>query len=383
MFSQAEPIKYKSMRGNRQITMQYSLNKIYSEYANVHQVCQDALAVSDEAGVEAILIGGSLLGMVRDNDFLPWDKDIDFGVYQHQIVRVWELEPALRAAGFECRKHYVGARDSQALQQGLAVLHAITQSLEQLNIDYVLTTGTLLSLFRDGQLNPEIDTLSLLIPPMSAAELVTLGEALGVLDSWYVSSEDEHGKGLTVEQSGWRVNLFNFAFSEGKGRWRDLNCEHWLDADVLAAPEVLQVGELQFFVPAQTEAFLQARYGKTWASPAPVKFSAGRLPAFLQAFKDGVMVDYIIHYQVGDKTYWFEPNANVISTAGFLPTEVRQTTAGPLCFPVQPEIFLQEHYGDWQTPVKSWNGAVDNPTLVPNQQTLSIILKKYPNLNGQ
>ena len=89
------------------------------------------------------------------------------------------------------------------------------------------------------------------------------------------------------------------------------------------------------------------------------------------------MVDYIIHYQIDEKTYWFEPNANVISTAGFLPTEVQPTTAGDLCFPVHPEIFLQEHYGEWQTPVKTWNGAVDNPTLVPNKETLERILTYY------
>lgn len=365
------------MYGNYQIIMNYTLNKIYSEFANVHQVCRDALMVSDQADIVAILIGGSLLGMVRDKDFLPWDKDVDFGVYQDQVEAVWALEPSLRAAGFECRKHYVGIRDDEALQAGITLLADITGHLARQGISYILATGTLLSLFRDGRLNPEIDTLTLLIPPLSETQLVELGNSLNQTDSWYVSGDAGEGKGLTIEKSGWRLNLFNFHYADGKGHWRDLNCEHWLDADILSNPKVLTVGAYTFYIPAQTEAFLQARYGNNWSTAPAQKFSRGRLPAFLQAFKDGVMVDYIIHYQLGEHTYWFEPNANVISTAGFLPTEIRQTTAGSLCFPVQPEIFLQEHYGDWQTPVKRWNGAVDNPTLVPNDDTMALILDYY------
>ncbi|WP_339350120.1 LicD family protein [uncultured Alteromonas sp.] len=357
--------------------MNYSLNKIYSQFANVHQVCKDALVVSEEANIDTILIGGSLLGMVRDKDFLPWDKDIDFGVYQNQIPAVWGLEEGLRGAGFECRKHCVGRRTSQALETGVEVLFSISQWLEEQNVEYVLTTGTLLSLFRDGQLHPEIDTLSLLIAPMNAVELKSLVASFDNVDGIFINFYQWVGKGVTIEKSGWRINLFNFSFSDGRGVWRDLNCEHWVDGDLLSQPKELKVNQKSFLIPSGSEDFLSARYGKGWESPAPPNFTYGRLPAFLQAYKDGVMVDYIIHYQVGDKTYWFEPNANVISTAGFIPTEIRQTTAGALRFPVKPEIFLQEHYGEWQTPVKTWNGAVDNPTLIPNAETMSLLLSHF------
>ncbi|AMJ97575.1 hypothetical protein AVL55_05010 [Alteromonas macleodii] len=371
------PIQTLTAAGKTNSVMNYQLNKIYSEYASVHQVCREALAVSDAADIHSILIGGSLLGMVRDKDFLPWDKDVDFCVYQDQAGEVFSLEANFREAGFECRKHYVGVRTEQQLASGLALLHAIAERLSAAGISYVLATGALLSLYRDGALSAEADTLALLIPAMTEPELSDTAALFNDFSVRFSSVSQGLGKGLTLEHDGWRINLFNFNEVDGKWFWRDLNCEHWVDANLLEAPVSLNVGDYNFRVPKQTEAFLEARYGSHWHVASRSKFSHGRLPAFLQVYKAGVMVDYIIHYQIVEKTYWFEPNANVISTAGFLPTEIQPTTAGDLCFPVHPEIFLQEHYGEWQTPVKTWNGAVDNPTLVPNKETLERILTYY------
>ncbi|MFT5676462.1 MAG: hypothetical protein ACI808_002407, partial [Paraglaciecola sp.] len=36
--------------------------------------------------------------------------------------------------------------------------------------------------------------------------------------------------------------------------------------------------------------------------------------------------------------------------------------------------FLQEHYPNWQVPVKKWNGAVDNPTIIDSDVAMQNIL---------
>jgi len=79
--------------------MQYTLNKIYSDYANVHQICREVLDVSNQSAIEAVLIDGSLLGMVRDGGFLPWDDNLDFSVnashLTHSIHILEQLLPKM------------------------------------------------------------------------------------------------------------------------------------------------------------------------------------------------------------------------------------------------------------------------------------------------
>ena len=47
-----------------------------------------AVRVLDEAGIRYHLEGGTLLGLVRDGDLLPWDHDVDISVMAEDLPRL-------------------------------------------------------------------------------------------------------------------------------------------------------------------------------------------------------------------------------------------------------------------------------------------------------
>ncbi|MBL4630576.1 MAG: LicD family protein [Paraglaciecola sp.] len=352
--------------------MSYVLNKIYSDYDNVHKICREVLNVSDAAGIEPVLIGGSLLGMVRDGDFLPWDKDLDFAVFEADIEKTLVLENAYRKLGFECRVHRLGVRSAQELLEGRKLINDLSHAMHQTAIDHCLVGGALLNLYGDGQLFPEIDTLAFLLGAEQNIDLII--NILSPLGMVFKNIEDGELKGLSLVTNNWRVNFFIQVESEQKYGWRDLNCEHWFDNKLFPAEKVM-LGEHAFFAPNQPKQFLISRFSNTWKQKPKSTFSKGRVVGSMQLYKDGVMFDFIMHYVRGDKTYWYEPAANVISTKGFLPYSMKSTTAGEMLLPDYPEIFLEEHYGDWKVPVKIWDGAVDNPTIIPSDEAMLKILQ--------
>ena len=331
--------------------MSYELNKIYSDYANVHKICREVLDVSDASAVKSVLIGGSLLGMVRDGDFLPWDKDLDFAVFEADIQQTLDLECEYRKLGYECRVHRLGVRKQEELQEGQKLINDLSQAMQETSIAHCLIGGALLNLYRDNQLFAEVDTLAFLLE--SAQNIGLMEHLLSGFGSVFKNIENEELKGLSLVTKNWRVNFFIQAESKGKFGWRDLNCEHWFD-DKLFPAEKMVSGQHIYFTPHQPKQFLTSRFGETWSNKPTPKFTTGRVVGSMQLYKDGVMFDFIMHYVRGDKTYWYEPAANVISTKGFLPCSIKSTTAGDMLFPDYPEIFLQEHYGDWKTPVKTW-----------------------------
>jgi hypothetical protein len=353
--------------------MQYTLNKIYSDYANVHQICREVLDVSNQSAIEAVLIGGSLLGMVRDGDFLPWDKDLDFAVFEADIDSTLALEAQYRKLGYECRVHHLGLRDLKELNTGLDLILQLTNIMQQDQVEHCLIGGALLNLHRDKSLFAETDTLGVLINPRDSSQLDKLLNALESLGEVSLSYTNKSVKSLLLIVGQWRVNFFLSIENEQGFGWRDLNCEHWFDKPLFPA-QPYSIGASVYYAPAGTDAFLNARFGNNWQNKPALSFTEGRVVGSMQLYKDGVMFDFIMHYVRGDKTYWFEPAANVISTKGFLPCSLKSTTAGEMLFPDYAEIFLQEHYGNWKVPVKTWDGAVDNPTIIPSDKAMQEII---------
>lgn len=63
----------------------------------------DVCNTLDKMGVEYHLEGGTLLGIVRDGDILPWDKDTDISIMARDAYRLPELMRGLRMIGWRCK----------------------------------------------------------------------------------------------------------------------------------------------------------------------------------------------------------------------------------------------------------------------------------------
>jgi len=57
--------------------------------------------ILDEHGIEYWLDCGTLLGAIREKRFIPWDGDIDLGVWQEEFDKIVSLSPKFYEKGFE------------------------------------------------------------------------------------------------------------------------------------------------------------------------------------------------------------------------------------------------------------------------------------------
>jgi len=67
------------------------------------KVLREVKICLDEAGVEYWLDQGTLLGAVRDGDFIPWDNDIDIGTIHSEFDKIVQTLSELRKRGFSFR----------------------------------------------------------------------------------------------------------------------------------------------------------------------------------------------------------------------------------------------------------------------------------------
>lgn len=70
-------------------------------YLQAHHLLDEVCEALEGAGVEWSLHAGTLLGAIREGDFVPWDYDIDVAFPAEQLEQVLGTFPGLRARGFE------------------------------------------------------------------------------------------------------------------------------------------------------------------------------------------------------------------------------------------------------------------------------------------
>ncbi|XP_002734292.1 ribitol 5-phosphate transferase FKRP-like [Saccoglossus kowalevskii] len=77
---------------------------------NLRETVKHVFEILDNAGVRYWLEGGSLLGAARNGDIIPWDYDVDIGIYRddfrkcHQLKNVRNGVPFTDAEGFVWEK---------------------------------------------------------------------------------------------------------------------------------------------------------------------------------------------------------------------------------------------------------------------------------------
>lgn len=62
---------------------------------------KDFLRIMDEAGIKTVPGFGSLLGIVRDNDFITWDEDIDLCILEEEEFKLEKSLYILKDNGFD------------------------------------------------------------------------------------------------------------------------------------------------------------------------------------------------------------------------------------------------------------------------------------------
>lgn len=69
-------------------------------FATMNRLMHDVLNVLDGLGIKYHLEGGTLLGIVRDGDLLPWDHDADVSIMREDVGHARAIIWALRRKGW-------------------------------------------------------------------------------------------------------------------------------------------------------------------------------------------------------------------------------------------------------------------------------------------
>lgn len=72
------------------------------------EALKEIVSICDKLHIEYFLIGGSVLGAIRHNGFIPWDDDIDIGMPREDYRRFLTEVPSLLPSNYHLQSPYEG-----------------------------------------------------------------------------------------------------------------------------------------------------------------------------------------------------------------------------------------------------------------------------------
>ena len=75
--------------------------EMMSDITKIFSVCQ----------IKYTLTAGTLLGIIRENRLLPWDKDVDLRIFREDEKKIMAAIPKIKKAGYLVRVRYQEKED--------------------------------------------------------------------------------------------------------------------------------------------------------------------------------------------------------------------------------------------------------------------------------
>lgn len=78
---------------------------------------EDVVSIFEKQNIKYVLTAGTLLGIVRENRLLPWDRDLDCKVFYEEIKKILLALKQIKKSGYILRFRYED-RDYATLKKG-------------------------------------------------------------------------------------------------------------------------------------------------------------------------------------------------------------------------------------------------------------------------
>jgi phosphorylcholine metabolism protein LicD len=201
----------------------------------------DVRAILDGADVIWFLDMGTLLGAIRDGDFIAWDNDIDIGIIQSSDTHQKIMQT--------CDKLEQKGYDVAYCDKSISV---IKKPDVEINITIYMN--------KDGDL-----TSSYLVP--SKLYSIRNGIKMILEGKYYIHSKSKRKQILRVIMNNSKLVAFmanevlDYMFGELNYKYIKIKSEH------LARFDNYTFKNLQVKIPYNTEEYLNLRYGHDWKTP--------------------------------------------------------------------------------------------------------------------